>query len=300
MVGTMGGATSSLVMKSLFFVPFLVVLGGCAVSETPDASSASEIVAAPRPDSQHFDNRSQAEKDATIASFAAKNADFAIERESAQVDDLTGGISHLRNTTPLGPRVTLTAPEVVTKATAFVTKNAKELGLTASDITTADVDAKPYPFESGTYPWTVTFHRVTTTPGYEGFETVDRYVAVSVDFSKDGTVGNVYSSTSYFPGLRVSTTPALGADDPGVVKNIVGTELVWHDPSFVPGPDENVGRVVAGDISDKHPVLHLAYDATGFTLTLAYQLEVTRGGHSWTFFVHNRTGAVIESEQTGF
>jgi hypothetical protein len=287
-------------MKARSLLLPLILLSGCAASEAQDASSASEIVAAPRPDSQHFENRSEAEKDATIASFAAKNGDFAIERESAQVDDLTGGISHVRNTKPLGPRVTLTAPDAVTKATAFVTKNAAELGLTPNDIATADVEAKPYPFESGTYPWTVSFRRVTATPGYEGFDTVDRYVAVSVDFSKDGTVGNVYSSTSYFPGLRVSTTPALGADDPAVVTHIVGSELVWHDPSFVPGPDENVGRVVDADITDKHPVLHLAYDATGFTLTLAYQLEVTRGGHGWTFFVHSRTGAIIESEQTGF
>lgn len=298
MVKTKRGATPWLVMKAHLLLP-LFLLVGCAAPEAHDddvTESASEVVAAPRPATQHFGNLPQATLDATLARFDAKNPDFRLG--SGQVNELTGGIRVVNRDAPLGPPVTQTAAEVIAKATAFLEKNAEELAVRREDIARADVEAKPYPFESGTYPWTVYFKRVTETPGYEGFDTADRHLYVSVDFWKDGTIGHVYSGVSFFPDLRISTTPALAADDTAVIENIVGTEAVWHDETFVPGPDLHLGNFTADDVQSKRLVMHLAYDATGFTMTLAYEVEVMRGQHSWKFTVHSGTGAILAKEQS--
>jgi hypothetical protein len=296
MVKTMGGATSSVAMKLRSLLLASLMLTGCAASEAESASTASDIVAAPQPDVQHF-AISQAEQDAVIERFTLKNPELVLSDYTA-VNDLTGGVKDFENIKPLGPNVFQTGPEVVALATAFLEKNAAEFGLTQHDIATADILAQPYPFDSGRFPWSVSFRRVTRTPGYEGFDTVDRQIAISIDFNRDGTIGRGYNATSYFPNLHLSTKPALPAGSFVLVSEIIGTELVWHDDSFLMLPDLAVGRVPPSAIGARRPVIHQTRDASGVTLTLAYEIEVSMGGgHDWTFVVHHATGAILEQQQ---
>lgn len=275
----------------------LASLAGCAAPTPDDGADASELVAAAGPDEQRIANVSKETIAANIERFAARNPRFAVDAEQVQTNPLTGAIMRVQNNSPLGAPTTLNARVAVISATAFLEWNLETLQLDSAEVNHASVRAEPYPFESGNFPWTVTFSSRTSQAGFEDFESVARVVNVSVSLRKDGSVGDVWSNSTRLPALVLRTTPILSSASPELLQHVVGEELVWKDPSFVPGPNVAVGAIAAADIREKTFTIHKGYEPNGVVLTLAYELRVERGGHAWQFFVRSRNGEILEQNQ---
>jgi hypothetical protein len=218
------------------------------------------------------------------------------------VDPLTGRIENAERTDPVGAPVTLTQDEATAKAKDFLTKNAALLGLSEDDVANLSIKATPFTPESTKLAWTVDVLGKLPMPGYEQFPDLARNVAMTLQVGKDGEIRYLGAgSSSILPQLHLSSTPGLAPDDPQVRENVLGTDLVYHPPRRFVGPppqDVSLGKVTAADIKSTALGVHIRND-NGKTaeFTLAYDLEVRKGGHTFAFSVDAATGRVLEQRQ---
>lgn len=283
-------------MRSSFIASAALFLGllafGCSsAAPAESATTSSDVTAASCATRQHVPYATDAQLDAAIAAFSARNpGNWDINHNG--VDGIQAAIRQARRTDLAPAKLLPTNAEAI--ARSFMDKNKDLLHFTAEGM--AQTQFLVSDFEG---PSVVTLAYSGVRSGMEAYGiSVFDIIHLTLWLADDGSVVQVQSFSSTNPDTIDLCTQPPNAP---IASNIIGTDLVYHPLEFVPvTPPTHVGRVVAGDIdlTNAEPVIH-GDDASddGYDLVVGWRVPVTRGGFSWSFTIEATTGNVLEVEQ---
>lgn len=283
---------SSLLASTALFLGLFVF--GCSSAAPLDApASTSDVVAGPTcATSQHVPYATDAQIDAAIAAFRARNpGTWDIGHDG--VDGVQAAIRQARRTDAVpAAQLPANAEQI---ARTFMEKNKDLLHFTAEGM--AKTELLVASFEG---PSVVTLAWSGVRSGMEAYGiSVFDVIHLSLWLADDGSIVKMQSFSSTNPdSIDLCSQPPNAP----IVGDIIGTDLVHHPLEFVPvTPPTPVGRVVAGDIDlpKAQPVL-FGDDTSdeGFDLVVAWRVPVKRGGFGWNFTVEATTGKVLDVEQS--
>lgn len=241
-----------------------------------------------------------AAREAVFARFRERNgaAWSPVGRAAADVDPLRLVVRRAKRSDAPGGAPEVPEPDARAAALAFVRANADLLGVAPDDVATLDVETKDM-----TGAWAVHFAGHRPMRGYEGFDTVATTYDVTILVSGDGVVRALVNDSRVHPRLAIDTVPKLAPDDARVQKDVTGRELfvLVADPRRArAGVRElervSVGRAHQADV--KRTTLHVHVSvgpmAAYVMYTLAYAVDVERGGETFRFIVDADSGDLLE------
>jgi len=205
---------------------------------------------------------------------------------------------------PSGPAVKTTPEQATQVAREFLAKNASVLGLEPEDLAALE----PGQVLDTPRGLSVAFSGNRSPLGYGQFDGLTRHLAVNLTVGPDGKVdvvdnqGAALTASNMIPGLAVGTTPGLAGDGPEVRGAVLGQPLEWIEggDEGIPEKRTDFGAVEPKDIKSSELTVYQDWNQPGkLTLTLGYQVTVSKGGHEWGFMVDAGTGKLIDSGQLG-
>lgn len=192
--------------------------------------------------------------------------------------------------------------QVLSEATAFLTRNADFFGLSPADVPALDIAAgRPKTRMYGS--WVVILAGRIPMRGYEGFEAVASHVDIALYIGDDLKARYFVNLSRLHPRLVLDTSAALGPDDKRLMRFVVGRELfvVFDDPRRPNARVRelqrlSVGRVTDPDVRAVRLTIHVSPGPRGayVSYSLAYAIDVKREGHDFRFVVDADTGDLLD------
>ena len=233
-------------------------------------------------------------RDRVLAEFQARNGG-GWRAHSLSFSDWGGTLRSILEPTDgtlSAPLVPLTDEQALSAALAFVVLNYDLFGFTADDIAHSRVIVGPQR-DNGTFiVRSVQLNGEGPQHGYEQFASLTRRWNWEISFGRHGKIRTVAAHAELLPPFRLCTKPGLAANDAKVTREAIGYHLQYSDFG---GTRRDAGAVTASDIKSISLTVYrgLSKGRDPITLRLAYEIQVTRDGLSWSFIVDADTGALI-------
>lgn len=196
-----------------------------------------------------------------------------------------------------GPR------EAEGEAITFVSSNALLLGLSPGDVPLLDVRTVRVPPDGTRHAFAVRFEGKLPMRGFESFDSLVSTIDVVVFVDDDRQVRFFANLSRIHPRLAMDTRPLLDAEDPRVLKDVVGRELfvAEADPRN-PGARvrelrrQSLGKVASSDVVGRTLTIWVSPGPMNAYVAyhLAYRIDVGRGGHWFRFIVSADTGDLLD------
>jgi hypothetical protein len=215
-----------------------------------------------------------------------------------------------------GPAVPLNRQRALAAAQEILSENADLLGLERAVFSEMRVSEDCSGPSSGPWdhcgqlmaPFGMEYVLETTAtirppPGFEGAESLQRKLDVEIGITRDGQVAafEVFGDNVIPAALRMDATTGMPMNDPRVLGAVIGQHVYVEEEEASPYGypttyQRDLGAITRGDIHAVAKSIHVGYPngiGDGEVYTLAYEVQVAKGGEHRTFFVDAVTGRLL-------